>query len=322
MTDEHREADVRTGSARRPGVEDAEARIGLVVDSTSMLAARESELSDALSGLFAIVPLAVTVGEDSYVDGELGPDELCERMRAGERAATSMPAAESFSSAYARLEQGGATDILVLPLSAQLSGTADAASTAAEAVSARVRVFDTRTVSAGLAGAADIVVAGVRAGIGPAALTASVEDYLAEETRTLFCPESLDYLAAGGRIGRAASLLGRALSIVPILGLVDGEVHVIGRVRTSSKAASRLAGAAVDAAAAMAASHPGRRCELVLLAAEGSLDAAGDFGAAVWSHLQGADLPEGCELSSDGLSTVITAHAGPGAVGIAVRMRP
>ena len=57
----------------------------------------------------------------------------------------------------------------------------------------------------------------------------------------VFFVESLDYLEAGGRIGRAQALLGSMLNIKPLLILEDGEIVPLEKVRTRAKAIEKLA---------------------------------------------------------------------------------
>lgn len=60
-------------------------------------------------------------------------------------------------------------------------------------------------------------------------------------SRWLFTPRSLAFLKAGGRIGRAASLVGNLLRICPILTVFDGEVEVMGKYPTFNKSVSKIA---------------------------------------------------------------------------------
>ncbi|MDO4850558.1 MAG: DegV family protein [Actinomycetota bacterium] len=60
-------------------------------------------------------------------------------------------------------------------------------------------------------------------------------------SRWLFTPRSLAFLKAGGRIGRAASLVGNLLRICPILTVFDGEVEVAGKYPTFNKSVSKIA---------------------------------------------------------------------------------
>lgn len=304
------------GRRRRPGEDDGASGIGLVIDSTVLLTPDErARVSQALDGRFAVVPLSVIVDEVEHTDGELAPSDLCEAMEGGARVSTSMPTVHAFTDAFQRLSESGSDHIIVLTLSAALSGTHGSAETAGHDVDVPVTVVDTRTTSAAAGGAALVIADGAAGGRGPAALRAAAEDYLRDETFVVFCPATLEHLERGGRIGRAVSLLGRALSIVPVLGLRDGLVDATARVRTVRKAHARMI------ADALSAAHEMGGADVAVLVSEGSLDDAGDAARDVHAQMEEAARTEGWGISADVLSPVLTAHVGPGAVGIVVRGR-
>ena len=56
------------------------------------------------------------------------------------------------------------------------------------------------------------------------------------EHKLLFTVDTLEYLARGGRIGRAAAFAGNLLNVKPILTIRDGEVVPLKRVRGNQKA--------------------------------------------------------------------------------------
>ncbi|SMY11029.1 DegV family protein [Brevibacterium jeotgali] len=304
------------GRPRRPGEDDGASGIGLVVDSTVLLTpAERARVSRALGGRFAVVPLSVIVDEVEHIDGELAPSALCDAMVGGARVSTSMPAVHAFTDAFEQLRERGSDHIIVLTLSAALSGTHGTAESAGHGLDVPLTVIDTRTTSAAAGGAALVIADGVAEGRGPAALRSAAEDYLRDETFVVFCPATLEHLERGGRIGRAASLLGRALSIVPVLGLRDGLVDATARVRTVRKAHARMIADALAAARAMGS------VDVTVLVSEGSLDDAGDAARGVHAQMEAAARAEGWGISADVLSPVLTAHVGPGAVGIVVRGR-
>lgn len=304
------------GRRRRPGEDDGASGIGLIVDSTVLLTPDErARISHVLEGRFAVVPLSVIVDDVEHVDGELAASALCEAMVGGARVSTSMPTVHAFMEAFHRLRELGSDHIIVLTLSAALSGTHGSAEAAGAQLDVPVTVIDTRTTSAAAGGAALVIVDGVSEGRGPAALRSAAEDYLRDETFVVFCPATLEHLERGGRIGRAASLLGRALSIVPVLGLRDGLVDAFARVRTVRKAHARMITDALAAARAMGSA------DVTVLVSEGSLDDADDAAREVHARMEEAARAEGWGISADVLSPVLTAHVGPGAVGIVVRGR-
>src|SRR4029077_20188045 len=63
---------------------------------------------------------------------------------------------------------------------------------------------------------------------------------MAPRIHTLFVVDTLESLARGGRIGRARALLGGLLGIKPILGMVEGEVAPVDRVRGGRAAHPRM----------------------------------------------------------------------------------
>jgi len=58
----------------------------------------------------------------------------------------------------------------------------------------------------------------------------------ADRARLLFTVDTLEFLARGGRIGKARAMAGQLLHIKPILAIRDGEVEPIKRVRGNQKA--------------------------------------------------------------------------------------
>jgi DegV family protein with EDD domain len=70
-----------------------------------------------------------------------------------------------------------------------------------------------------------------------------------ESVRSFFYLDTLEYLRRGGRIGAAASLMGSALAIKPLLHITGGVIAPLEKVRTASRAIARLEDLGVQAAA-------------------------------------------------------------------------
>ena len=290
-------------------------RIGLITDSTAQLsAAEEGRLREATGGLFAVVPLAVLVGGVAFTDGELEPADLCQKMDAGAEVSTSMATPAQFGNAYSSLLDHGADAIIAVTMSGELSGTRDSAVAAAQNEESLINVVDSRTTSAGLAGALSIAAAGISQGHDVASIAGTVADWCAAETRTAFAPATLEYLRRGGRIGAASTLLGRALQIVPVLGLSAGVVTPVARVRTRTKALERMVALAGEAAAEIVSDEQDVYVEIQHADGEPS-------------HPDVIALREkieamGLETTFRTLSAIITAHVGSGTIGITVQTRP
>jgi DegV family protein with EDD domain len=69
-----------------------------------------------------------------------------------------------------------------------------------------------------------------------------------ERTRTFFYVDTLEFLRRGGRINTVEALLGTALSVKPIMHMVDGAIVLKDKVRTASRGVARLVDLAVEAA--------------------------------------------------------------------------
>ncbi|MDN6372290.1 MAG: DegV family protein [Brevibacterium aurantiacum] len=290
-------------------------RIGLVTDSTAQLSAsEEAGLRDVTGDLFAVVPLTVLVGGVAFADGELDAGDLCRRMDEGTEVSTSMATPAQFTNAYSTLIDHGAEAIITVTMSGELSGTRDSAVAAAENEDLLINVVDSRTTSAGLAGAVSIAAAGISQGHDVASIAGTVADWCAAETRTAFAPATLEHLRRGGRIGAASSLLGRALQIVPVLGLNAGVVAPVARVRTRTKALERMAVLAGEAAAEIASDEQDVYVEIQHADGEPSHPDV----LALQEKIDASGLPTTFRT----LSAIITAHVGPGTIGITVQRRP
>jgi DegV family protein with EDD domain len=127
-------------------------------------------------------------------------------------------------------------------------------------------------------------------------------------TRSLFYVDTLEHLRRGGRIGAAASLLGSALMMKPLLLITDGRIAPLEKVRTASRALARLEELAVDLAGNrdvdMAVQHL----------------AAATRAAALAAHLR-ERVPHLHDLHVGEVGPVVGAHVGPGTVGVVVSRR-
>jgi DegV family protein with EDD domain len=244
----------------------------------------------------------VNLGGASYRDYvDLAPAELYARL-AAEPATTSQPAPGDFLAVYEELA-GRYERIYSLQLSSTLSGTFASAQAAAASLGDAVRVVDTRTVSAAIAMLALAVQRRLERGTTDEEIDALVERYLSTHG-LLFTVDTLDYLARGGRIGRGAAFAGTLLSVKPILGIEDGEVVPLKRVRGSGKALEELgslfAAATVDAPTLrIGVAHavaPDRLAELERIVREAR--------------------PEAVIEVVTGLGAVVGVHAGPGTLGL------
>jgi DegV family protein with EDD domain len=281
------------------------AGVAVVTDSTACLPA------DLLAAHgVAVVPLRVTLGSRSAVDGvDVTSADLAAALKDRQAVSTSRPSPAEFAATYQRLLDSGAERIVSVHLSAALSGTWEAAVLASQDFPhGTVRVVDSRSTAMAL-GFAVLAAARRAASGGTAAQVQGAAAAVVDETRTLFCVDTLEYLRRGGRIGTAAALLATTLSVKPLLHLVEGQIVPLEKVRTSAKAVARL----VELTVAAAGGGP------VDIAVHHL--AVPDRALALEQRLQ-AVLPRLGESSVSELGPVIGAHLGPGVLGTVVVRRP
>ena len=183
-----------------------------------------------------VVPLYVRFGEESFRDyDELSPAEFYARLRtAPELPTTSQPTPQDFLTAYEEL--GSYERIYSLHISSKLSGTFASAGLAAnEAGSDRIRLVDTESASVAIAMLALAIQRLLAEGTSDEEIEAVAERHR-RDAGLLFTVDTLEFLAKGGRIGRARALAGSLLNVKPILTIEAGEVLPLTRVRGRQKA--------------------------------------------------------------------------------------
>ncbi|MFD0258730.1 DegV family protein [Kitasatospora indigofera] len=279
------------------------ADLAIVTDSTAYLP------QDAVDrhGI-TVVPLSVAVGDEVLDEGvEISPKDVAEALRGKRRVTTSRPNPETFAAAYRAAAESGAAGVVSLHLSAELSGTCEAARLAAGEAPIPVRVVDSRLVGMALGYCVLTAAQGAESGL-------SLDEVAASATRRagltsgFFYVDTLEHLRRGGRIGAARALLGSALAVKPLLHLSGGRIEPLEKVRTASRAIARLEEIAVERAA-------DREVDIAVhhLA---SADRAEPLAERLRERVPGLR-----ELYVGEVGAVIGAHAGPGLLAVVLSPR-
>ena len=215
--------------------------IKIITDTTAGLPPEELEKYG-----IPMVPQYVHFGDEAVRDVfDIGTEEFYRRQAAAsELPKTSAPSVGDFLVVFEEIlsEHPDATVLCIHP-SAEVSGTIRLARPAAAQIKekypqADIRIFDTRSVSLGLGLAVLEAARMVEQG-------ATADDvlkrlaFMRDNMQVYFVVGTLEYLAKGGRIGRASHLSARC-SISPILTLVDGTVESYAKARTRKRAIAML----------------------------------------------------------------------------------
>ncbi|CAM2960074.1 DegV family protein [Skermania piniformis] len=232
--------------------------MAVVTDSSTGL---PTELVAALG--IKVVPLHVRVGARELREGvDDMPADLAHRS-----VTTSAASPGELQAAYEQAAHG-ADGVVAVHLSRYLSGTFDAARTAAAATAGPVRVVDSASAGMGT-GFGALAAARVAHGGGTVEEVTAAAVRVAERARCLLVVDRLEQLRRGGRISTAATIFGTGLVSRPLLQLVDGRLVLKEKARTASKVlaklsdtATRLAGTGGAAVAVQHLDAPERAAEL------------------------------------------------------------
>lgn len=240
----------------------------------------------------------------SYAEGvQITPAQVSAALRRHAAVATSQVSPGQFEQTFNRLVALGATEIVSIHLSGQLSGTYGSAALAGRRAAVPVTVLDSGTV--GLALGICARHAALMASDGATAGQIELEvARRARSSHTWLVVDSLEQLRRGGRIGAAQALLGNALMVKPLLEVVNGHVAPLEKHRTIRRAVERMA----DIALGVIADRPVDVAVQHVAAA----DQADELAAKLATALPANDIRV-VEVGA-----VIAAHVGLGTLSIAV----
>jgi DegV family protein with EDD domain len=213
-------------------------KIAVVTDSTTYLP------DDLLKKYnISIAPQVLIWGEDTYKDGvDIQSQEFFTRLKTAKvMPTTSQVSIPSFQEIFENLVRQD-YEVIALLVSTKLSGTNQSATQARELMEKageKIHIVDSQSVAMALGFQAMAVARAIEDG-------ANLKDAIAlaershEYTGVFFAVDTLEFLHRGGRIGGAQRFLGTMLNMKPILAIQDGRVEGIERIRTKSKAQTRV----------------------------------------------------------------------------------
>jgi DegV family protein with EDD domain len=279
------------------------ANVAIVTDSTADL-----DAADAQARGISVVPLFVNFGDARFRDRiDLSLDEFYRKLASlSVLPTTSQPTPAMFEDAFRPHAEAG-RPIVCLTIMSSLSGTINAANTAAQSFpGAEIHVVDSETAAGGQAlqvqHASDVARAGGDVG---AVLAALARDR--EVLRGFATIPDLSHAVRTGRVSRAQAFIGSLVKIVPVLRIERGKIEEHARVRTFARAIDTM----VDAAAAEANKADGARICIIH-------SHAPELAASIIEKLRAKTTTTPHSVEQLEAGPVIGTHAGPGAVGIFV----
>lgn len=191
-----------------------------------------------------VVPLKVQLGDQSYRDGEISPDDFYTRLEATSvLPVTSQPSMGDFAEVYRTLAKND-PDILSIHLSSGLSGTVDSARAAIALVpEANITIVDTKTLSAAAGWQVTAAFNAIKAGWSKESILTKLAE-ISEAAHSFYTLKELKYLIHGGRISHLKGLLASVLQIKPLIGVdkLAGKYSQEGQARSFNNALDGLVG--------------------------------------------------------------------------------
>lgn len=206
--------------------------IRIVVDSTS-------DLTDEIIEKYNIkmVPLTVNFENESFLDKvELSTKEFFEKLEVAEKLpTTTLVSPGAFVEVFSEILMEG-DQVLGLFIASELSGTYDSARMAKNMIgSDDIHIIDTRSVCLG---SFALIIEAIKLVEQNKLIEEIVDELerLKEKVVVAAALDTLKYLEKGGRLTKGQAVLGTLLNIKPIIGVKDGKITVIDKIRGKNKA--------------------------------------------------------------------------------------
>ncbi len=270
------------------------AKIQIVTDSTAYFTKEY-----AIENNIRVVPLSVTFSGETNDEGFPGEFEsfYTKLENSKDFPTTSQPSISAFAEVYQEiLDQG--KEIITIVISEKLSGTYNSASAAANmTVPDRISVIDSETTVANLKLLVEIARTMAENGSSRENIVATIE----REKKRMYVDltaATLEYLKRGGRLSSAQAAIGGFLNVKPILGLRNGKLEAVAKVRGKNNAWDYLVEHVPENSTHISVLH--------IMNTEGA------------SQLQQRlkeRFPQ-IEVSIEEIGPVIGTHLGPGGIGI------
>lgn len=276
------------------------ATVKIVTDSTADLPAALRSAYD-----ITVMPLKVIFKDEIYREGvDITIPAFFEKLAGTEQLpTTSQPSPAEFQEVYEELTADGST-VISMHISSKMSGTIQSAMLAKKNLPDRdIRVIDSGKVTMALGLGVLVGARAAQAGRSADEVEALVQEMFNHKIKIYFMVDTFENLQKGGRIGKAAALLGTLLNIKPILTVEDGLVAPFEKVRGKTKAVERLV-------ALVEEHHHRQPIEVCAFLHADALDEAVNLQQRILNRIK----PQ--EMIMSEIGAVVGTHAGAGTVGV------
>ena len=273
---------------------------------TRIIADSTADLLPEYKSRVSVVPLTLHFGDTEYIDGVTIDHKTFYEMlvESDVLPTTSQATPDAFMQVFEQV-QANDESAVVITVSSKFSGTYQSAVIAASEYE-NIYVVDSGSAAIGSGILTELALRYLDAGFGAKEIAQKLE---ADKQKIVIVAlvDTLEYLKKGGRVSKTVAFAGTLLNIKPVLSVIEGEIHMLGKAR-GSKMGNNLLVQEIEKAGGVDFSKP------VLLGYTGISDALLLKYIEDSHHL----WDEGLEtVRYTTIGSVIGTHAGPGAVAVA-----
>ena len=278
----------------------------IIVSCDTTIAMSKSKIDEL--GLNVIPLNTIADGVEYHDTVDIDAEKLCELMRNGAKISTSTPTIGEIEEYFDRLFEESKADVIIhFTISSKLSSMFSLFTTVCEErYGDKVKVIDSHSICCFMANQVLYAKQLVEEGLDVDEIIEKVSE-LKDKESVIFIPESLEYLKRGGRISPAVATIANLIGVLPILTFKDGVVGKQGVTRTVKKAF-------MSNFEEWNKNIPSFKEDYVLVV----LSASDDFEKINKAKEILDIINPGMEIIFRNLSLNVTAHTGPGVIGLGI----
>lgn len=278
----------------------------IIVSCDTTIAMSKSKIDEL--GLNVIPLNTIADGVEYHDTVDIDAEKLCELMRNGAKISTSTPTIGEIEEYFDRLFEETKADVIIhFTISSKLSSMFSLFTTVCEErYGDKVKVVDSHSICCFMANQVLYAKQLVEEGLDINEIIKKVSE-LKDKESVIFIPESLEYLKRGGRISPAVATIANLIGVLPILTFKDGVVGKQGVTRTVKKAF-------MSNFEEWNKNIPSFKEDYVLVV----LSASDDFEKINKAKEILDIINPGMEIIFRNLSLNVTAHTGPGVIGLGI----
>ena len=278
----------------------------IIVSCDTTIAMSKSKIDEL--GLNVIPLNTIADGVEYHDTVDIDAEKLCELMRKGAKISTSTPTIGEIEEYFDRLFEESKADVIIhFTISGKLSSMFSLFTTVCEErYGDKVKVVDSQSICCFMANQVLYAKKLVEEGFEVEEIIEKVSTLKGSES-IVFIPESLEYLKRGGRISPAVATIANLIGVLPILTFKDGVVGKQGVTRTVKKAF-------MSNFEEWNKTIPSFKEDYVLVVLSASKDEEKINKAKEILDI----INPGMEIIFRNLSLNVTAHTGPGVIGLGI----